>query len=287
MLRIFVKNSLTICLLPILAACANHVFVPSEQQWQQTPMDHGYDFLDQYILVADNTLLNAWLIPSVRQSRLGAIIYFHGNANNISYHIEQVSWLVDSGYDVLMVDYRGYGASEGDIDLHKTVDDVAYALAWFQRQYPDDTRQYVLGQSLGGSLAAYVLGTREDLAENIDAVILDAAFARYRQIMRDVMAAHWFTAMLRYPASLFMPSRYDPLPVIGNISPIPVLILHNKQDQVVDYQHALDLYAHAGEPKKLLNYTEPHIRGFREAHVREAVLQFLAESPGVSENSEN
>lgn len=255
--------------------CANHVFYP-QPEIDSTPEQLGYDFQRLADTAEDGVELVHWLIPAVREPRRGAILFFHGNSQNISAYQKKVLWLVDAGFDVLLFEYRGYGDSGGEAELGKSMADIRQAMQHFVQQYPQDKR-IVLGQSLGATMAGFVLAEYR-LADDFDAVILDSAFAGYRRIMREAMAKHWLTWALQYPASLFMPARYDLLPVIDAISPTPLLIMHGRDDYVIDISHAGDLFAAAAEPKEMLTYPGRHIQGFSEAAVRDEVLDFLLQA---------
>ncbi|HEY9033260.1 MAG TPA: alpha/beta fold hydrolase [Pseudomonadales bacterium] len=256
----------------LLQACAgNRVFYP-ETGFRQTPADLGYQYRQRQLAAADGTPLSLWQVPASGESQ-GVILYFHGNARNLAGNLHQVLWLADAGYELVMMEYRGYGDSPAEADLAHSIDDIGRVLDWFVASYPQQPR-FVLGQSLGAAMAGFALASSGS-AGHFDGVVLDAAFAGYRRIMREVLARHWLTGLLRYPASLAMPAGYDLLPVIDRISPTPLLIMHGDNDRVVDYAHALDLYRAAAEPKQLLTYHQRHIQAFADASARQLLLLFL------------
>ena len=66
---------------------------------------------------ADGVPLHGWLLCPRKESPRGTILFLHGNAENISTHVQSVLWIVDAGYEVFAFDYRGYGWSGGKPDI--------------------------------------------------------------------------------------------------------------------------------------------------------------------------
>lgn len=264
--------------LPLLTACSNLLFFPAKD-WPVEPSTQGYEYQHLKIPMVDGIHLSAWLMPyratEKNKIREGAVIYFHGNAQNISSHAPQVLWLLDEGYDVLLVDYRGYGHSEGAVNLHKNIDDIADAIRYFFKLYPQNINKVLLGQSLGAAMSGYVVATQADLRKGFDAIVLDSGFAQYRRITRDVFSGHWLTWVFQYPASWTITGRYDLLPVVDQIAPTPLLIVHGTQDAVVPYAHGEDLFSQARRPKSLLSFEGGHIEAFHHQENRQALINFF------------
>lgn len=94
-----------------LAACAGLLFYP-DRHIRLTPERLGLDYEDVHLTAADGTKLHAWLLLAQGEAH-GFVLFLHGNAENISTHIHNVAWLPAEGYQILLLDYRGYGRSEG------------------------------------------------------------------------------------------------------------------------------------------------------------------------------
>ena len=92
-MRAKTKLLLIIALSYCLSACSGFLFYPTKQ-WAQTPDQHDYDYENLSITAGDGIKLNAWLMPHRGEQFNGAIIFFHGNSQNISTHVNQV-FLVD------------------------------------------------------------------------------------------------------------------------------------------------------------------------------------------------
>jgi len=261
----------------LLSACAQNIFHPNSRMWQNTPINLGYSYQNHFIKSHDDILLNFWQIHTPKAEPLGAVLYIHGNTNNISAHLAQVAWLLDAGYDVVMSDYRGFGASQGEIALAESTKDLQQIMTWFLYQY-DGQNTWLLGQSLGAALSAYVAGHDKTLNQAFNGVILDSGFSSFRAIGKDVLARHWFTWAVQHPLSWFMPHGFDAKAHIASFAPTPLLILHSKEDVVVPYYHSEVLYQAAKEPKTLISYHGWHVRGFKINEVREQVLAFMRTS---------
>lgn len=260
-----------------LTGCSRLLFMPM-QTLVRTPADVGLAYRDVALRAADGTDLAAWWLPAKGPTR-GTVLFLHGNAENISTHLASVYWLPAAGYQVLLLDYRGFGASQGTPLIPEVLEDVRAAIDWLEAQ-PESGGQplFLLGQSLGASLGGYLVGADPAVRAHFAGVVLDSGFARYRRIAREVASRSWLTLPLQWFVAWGMPDGYDLLDQISHISPVPLLIMHSRDDQVVGYHHALALYKAAREPRCLVTYSGPHISGFEDAGVREKVLQFLAHS---------
>jgi pimeloyl-ACP methyl ester carboxylesterase len=78
---------------------------------EATPQDVGFEFDDVHLETADGVLLHGWYVyaPGAR----GTVLFLHGNAGNISHRLDSVAIFRELGFDTFIIDYRGYGQSEG------------------------------------------------------------------------------------------------------------------------------------------------------------------------------
>ena len=260
-----------------LSGCSGLLFYPAPGI-VRTPADVGLDYRDLALQAADGTRLNAWWLPAQGEAR-GTVLFLHGNAENISTHLASVYWLPAAGYQVLLLDYRGFGRSEGVPEIPAVFADIRAALAWIQSENSaQGLPLYLLGQSLGASLGGWLVGAEPAVRSAFHGVVLDAGFARYDWIAREVAARSWLTWPLQWPLGWSMPDRFDLVDVVGAISTVPVLLIHGTRDQIVGYQHAQALFDAAREPRFLLSYEGPHIGSFQDEQIRQAVVRFFADS---------
>lgn len=260
-------------LVMILSGCGGLLFYPSKQ-WLRTPDELGVRYRDITIASHDGTALSAWWLEAEGPLQ-GTVLFLHGNAENISTHLGSVYWLPEQGYQVLMVDYRGYGHSKGSPSLPAVLDDIDAAIGYlFQQPGVEQHAVFALAQSLGASMGGYVIASRADYREKFDAVVLDAGFTGYPEIAKDITSSHWLTWLFQYPVAWGMPSQYNLIDVVAQLSPTPLLLIHSRQDAVIPYQHSENLLAAAGEPKAMLRYDGAHITTFKNLGNRQLLLQY-------------
>lgn len=263
----------------LLAGCTQLFFQPLRPHLHK-PSELGVAHEDVYFDTRDGVRLHGWFLPATGTAR-GTVLFFHGNAENISTHIASVYWLPAQGYNVLLSDYRGYGLSQGTPSLDGLLEDidstVRYALT---RPDVDTKRLVILGQSLGGVLAAdYVAGS--DRRRYIRALVIDSAFASFRGITREKLSAFWLTWPLSWPLGYTVNDDHSPIKSIARVSPIPLLIIHGDRDGIVPPEHGRRLYEAAQAPKDLWRVEGAgHIQALRFPAHRERLVRYLNERLG-------
>jgi len=228
----------------------------------------------------DGVLLHGWLFPAWgghdRPSR-GAFVQFHGNAGNITSHFVSLSWVTDWGYDFFTFDYRGYGRSRGRPSQEGVNLDALAALAYIQATIPQrgDAPDLVLvGQSLGG---AVLLRALEDVRDRrrIRAVVIEGSFYSYDEIAEDVLDRSPLS-FLSWLAPWLVSESTSPEPYIGNVSPIPLLVVHGDRDQTIPYRFGRAIFDKARQPKQFYRVRGGrHIDAFRRPKVRRALIHFV------------
>ena len=133
----------------------------------------------------------------------------------------------------------------------------------------------MFGQSLGGAMAATVLGDAENQGA-ADCVVLEAAFASYRGITNDVMKGSWLLWPLRWLVLPGMPGTdLDPESRIAGVAPTPLLVMHSEDDPIIPYDHGKRLFAAASEPKTFQRLRGGHIESTRDPSVQQRIVDFL------------
>lgn len=262
---------LSLCL--VTAGCSNLFFWPMKQ-WVQNPARLGLDYEDIILIAENGQRLHGWWLPAVGEPR-GTVYFLHGNAQNASTHIMSVNWLPGRGYNVFILDYRGYGLSEGSPRLPAVLDDVQLGLDWLRHSSRlEDMPLIVLGQSLGASMTVPVLA-REENAPAVQCAVLDSPFTGYREIANDAMRRSWLLWPLRPLMLPLLPGDdIDPISHVADL-PMPLLFLHSRDDGIVPFKHSEALYQAATAPKSFYPLSGPHNAGFRSEAVQERVLKFL------------
>lgn len=178
-----------------------------------------------FIEVPGAKLHALYLRQPAEQSR-GIVLFLHGNAGNLETWFTHAEFWLETGYDVFMPDYRGYGKSTGKIESEAQLhDDVMRAWNFVIPNYPDK-KHVIYGRSLGTGLAA-------KLATEVsaDMLVLVSSFTSV------TAAAHeqypWVPSMvLRYPlpTDQLLPNLHS-----------PILMLHGTEDKLFSIEHSRTL----------------------------------------------
>jgi uncharacterized protein len=269
---------LMVLLLPLLAGCSSLYFLPMKP-WLQNPANQGLLYEDIVLIHPRGERLHGWWLPAAGRPR-GTVYFLHGNAQNVSTHLMSVSWLPAQGFNVFLLDYRGYGLSEGKPRLDRAMSDIQLGLDWLRVSGRlADRPLIVFGQSLGASMTIPVLA-REANHGRYDCLISEAAFTGYRDIASDVMARSWLLWPMRPLVVPFQPRAHDPINHIAAIR-APLLVLHSDEDEVIPFAHGERLYDQATEPKTFQRLHGAHIASVRDPQVRDSLLQFMTQQCGA------
>jgi fermentation-respiration switch protein FrsA (DUF1100 family) len=263
----------------LLCGCTPAFFQPSGALFH-TPGQFGLEYEPVEIKAADGTELFAWFLPARGRAR-ATVLYLHGNGENISTQFANVAWLPARGFNVLALDYRGYGGSEGSPTLAGVQLDIDAAMQALVRRADVDARRIIVfGQSLGAALAVHYVA-RSAHRSSLRAVVLDSPFSDYRLIAREKLAGFFLTWPLQWLPNLTVQNDYSPAASIEALSPIPVLFIHGEQDAVVPLHHSRRLYERAGQPKELWVVPESgHIQAVRSRDMRKRLAEFLERHSG-------
>lgn len=256
------------------SGCSQMFFFPM-RELVRTPETVGLDYRDVAVQSADGTELHGWFLPAVGES-LGTVYFLHGNAENISTHLGSVYWLPNEGFQVFMLDYRGFGKSAGSPNVPDVVSD---AVAGFKalRTIPEVDPQNVLiyGQSIGGAIAISMFKELQH-PSGVKAVVIESAPSSYPRIAREKLREFILTWPFAWPLSGIVSDSYRPLDDVQSISPTPLLLIHGEADTIVPFHHSEDLFAAAHEPKSFWAIAErQHLQVFMTAPNRNRLIEFL------------
>lgn len=275
------KKYLPFFIVFLLCGCSGFLLHP-EKEYLLTPERLKLPYEEIKIGTSDGLLLNAWHIPAYCAEEQPCpskanILYLHGNAENISSHTFSVVWLVLHGYDLIALDYRGFGKSEGSVSLSGSESDIRAATDYLLDKYPEKPL-FVFGQSIGASLTVSALGQYPRQNE-LSGVIIDSAFAKARKIAREKVSQVWFLWLFQYPLSFLVPEN-NAEGYVDKIS-APKLFLTTEDDIIVPPHHTRDLYAKAVPPKELeIVETGGHIRALNNENAKNTFLNFLEKNAG-------
>ena len=229
-----------------------------------TPAELGLPYEEARIPTDDGESLGAWFIPGPEEQKPGSgltLLFFHGNAGNISHRLDSVAVFHQLGLDVLIVDYRGYGQSTGRPSVDGTLLDAEAAWEWLRVHKgltPD--RVAIFGRSLGGGPASHLAARIKPRG-----LILESTFTCLHDVAKGMFP--------EFLVSLLLRQDYD---VRGRLSGLrlPLLVAHSPDDEVIPYALGRELYENYTGPKSFLLLHGSHNTGYRTD--REIYIQSLA-----------
>lgn len=208
--------------------------VPGRLEGDWSPK--GLPLQDVTLNTEDGVKLHAWWIPA--ENAEFTFLAFHGNAANIANRAEVYRFLHALPVNVLAVEYRGYGKSEGaptELGLYL---DAEAAFEYVRREHGIPARQIVaFGQSLGTAVATD-LASRHDLG----GLVLEAPFTSTRAMAQRF---YWFLPGL----SFVLRTKFDTGRKLQTVS-APVLVVHCGEDPVIPFAMGEEVYRQARPPKR-------------------------------------
>ncbi len=221
----------------LLVSCENkiiyHPYKYPDGFWD--PQSVGINVEDVYFSSADGLKLHAWFVPVPKP--VATLLWFHGNAGNISHRLDNIQRLLPLNLNVFIFDYRGYGRSEGTPDEKGIYLDsqAAYDVLVKTKNIPPE-KLFLFGRSLGGVCAAKVAQTNPAAG-----LIMESVFTSARD-----MAGKLFPFL---PLGKMIRSKMDAVGMVPGLT-MPKLFLHGTQDEIVPYKLGRKLFAAAADPKE-------------------------------------
>jgi len=199
------------------------IFFPQKLEQNYT-FNFGQNFEEVTIKTEDQKNLHGLLFKSVHSK--GLIFYLHGNAGSLRSWGEVAQAYTDLNYDIFLLDYRGYGKSEGTIRGEEQLyQDIQVAYNEMLKLYSED-KISVIGYSIGTGLAAKLASTNEP-----ELLILQAPFYSLTDLME-----HTYpivpTCLLKYK---FETNEYV------KACNMPIVIFHGNQDNLIYYNSSVKL----------------------------------------------
>lgn len=219
-----------------------------------TPADRGLDYEEVWLTTGDDVRLHAWYLPppsaaSPGDRRTPTLLFLHGNAGNISHRLESLAIFHELGLAVLILDYRGYGRSEGRPDEEGLYRDAQAGWHYLRDERGIDAEDIIIfGRSLGGAVAAWLAARKQP-----GGVILESAFTSAADLGAELYP--WL------PVRWMLRVEYDTLSAVRALSS-PLLIAHSPGDEIVPFHHGRRLYDAAPGPRSLLEMRGGHNDGF-------------------------
>ncbi len=222
------------------------VFVPTRATDRWIPAPASF-YRDVNLVDAEGTKLHAWWCPCAGSDH--AVLFLHGNGGNVSYYRGFVQELHDIlKVNVLIVDYPGYGKSDGTPSETGCYAAADAAYDWLvEQQKIEPQRVTLFGLSLGGGVAVNLASRKKH-----EALVLVKTFTSLPDV-----GQHAFPWL---PVRWLARNRFDSLAVIGSCAS-PVFVASSLDDQLVPYAQGKKLFEAAKEPKEFFTLRGSHNDG--------------------------
>ena len=193
-----------------------------------------------WIETRDHEKLHGWYLRA--KNPVASALYCHGNTGNLTNVAHLMPHLVESGFNILLWDYRGYGKSSGRASIRGVIIDTLAAAQLHDAIRPQNLPSLLFGFSLGGAIAAQVIRRHA-----FKALILQSTFTTLRDIAR--------IAFPRFPLHFLSGTPFNTLRVLKELQ-LPVLILHGSNDEACPCWMADRMFAECGSPAKMIYRVE-------------------------------
>jgi uncharacterized protein len=252
---------------------AHFVYFPSHEQLF-SPKEMGMEFEDVYLTTRDKLSIHGWYIP--RPGASHTLLFLHGNAGNISHRLDSLKIFHDLGLSILIIDYRGYGQSEGSPNEAGTYLDAQAAWDYLikERQLAEQDI-IIFGRSLGGGIASWLA-----LEQGPAALILESTFTSVENMgsrMYPFLPIKWMSR-IHYPSI----ERVDKIRC-------PILFIHSPDDEMIPYEFGQQLFQRAESPKTFLSISGGHNEGFllSGALYTRGIGNFIQKSTSATKSQQN
>ncbi|MEP7110226.1 MAG: alpha/beta fold hydrolase [Ferruginibacter sp.] len=243
-----ILHLLKIILVIYIVVCGLLYFIQEKLIFFPEKLDKAYKFeFDRHfeelnIKTKDNTILDGILFKA--DSSKGLIFYLHGNAGSLRSWGYNSKTYTDLNYDLFMLDYRGYGKSEGTINSQEQLyKDVQIVYDNLKKRY-NENKIIILGYSIGTGPAAKLAS-----ANKPKLLILQAPYYSLTDMMK-----HKFPII----PSFILKYKFETNKYIRDCK-MPIVIFHGDKDELIDYEASVKL-------NKLLKHSDTLITLSGQGH---------------------
>ncbi|WP_460219847.1 alpha/beta hydrolase [Psychroserpens sp. MEBiC05023] len=200
------------------------LFLPTvlEQDYQY---EFNYSFEEVFLKPSENVSINA--LHFKVENPKGVILYFHGNAGDLSRWGTIAEFFVAQDYDVFIMDYRTYGKSKGKLSEQALYDDAQYCYDYLLKHYSKSDITFY-GRSLGTGIATYLASNHQPKQ-----LILETPYYSILDV-----AKHRFPI---FPVASLLKYQFPSNEYIKKLN-CPITIFHGTEDNVVPYSSAEKLF---------------------------------------------
>ena len=221
----------------------DEVFLRPTPNILATPGDFGYEFETLLLPIGETRGISVWHVKTTNPK--GIVVVIPGADKNKSRYLVGLPVFIPNGYDVVLMDYEGFGESPGEHTLDNLIEDGYTAIEYAQSKHPV---VIAFGVSTGAPTAV-----RAAVDKDLAAVILEAPLILadepelYLREMGVNLAFIWNIANGYVRAQI--PAGFDILTYAQSVDE-PKLIMCSVDDDVVTFESGVRVFAAAAEPKE-------------------------------------
>ncbi len=246
----------------LTASCAfNSVFFAVEKQDLNSKIT-DLEYEEFYSKSDDGTEVYCTFFNSDEKAQ-GTIFFLQGSGDNVASWSGWARPFVKEGYQVFMMEYRGFGAASGKATHKNVLKDAQISfIKMTNLEAVKGKKVLVLGQSYGGQIAINLTSRFQD---KVDALVIEGTFTTFNEEV-----VYQVPLILKPFLGLLTTSHYKSKNLIREIKGVPVLIIHSSEDTTVPIKMGRKLYANANSPKYFWEIDGEHIHGI-EDHTKEYI----------------
>jgi fermentation-respiration switch protein FrsA (DUF1100 family) len=210
----------------------NLLYHPSENGYQGDKIN--FDYKEVFIQNKEEIKLKAWLHEKDLINKK-TIIFFHGNAGNLSNRNYKLNELSKFDVNFLIVAYRGFSGNQGKPSEQGLYEDARSTLDWLKTKGIKEKNIILYGESLGTAVA---IETAQN--KNFAGIILESPFTSMVEL-----AQKYYPVL---PVKYLLKDKYETIKKLSNINS-PLLVLHGRLDAIVPFTMGKKLFEQAKKPK--------------------------------------
>ena len=240
----------------------------------------GYQYERVEFEATDGTAIVGWWIPAQRTARRGegplsedwgrrTVLVCHGLAANKSNQLILARAFPNEGLNVLIFDFRAHGESGGQLTTFGDRErrDVLGAVRYLRAQRPAEAEKiYGVGASLGAAALIAAGSDNSDEGRAIDAIAVYGTYDHLGRLTRSIGKSFFFPPLRQLLIHIGLPlaglqtgadlTHFAPAELAGKFWPRPLLVIHGRRDEIINFNHGDALYESAAQPKYNLWLTE-------------------------------
>tara|TARA_Y200000002_G_C22567789_1_gene615294 strand:+ start:52 stop:891 length:840 start_codon:yes stop_codon:yes gene_type:complete len=216
------------------------VFFP-QKNLNKNPNNINISYENIYLKYNNIYNIHGWYIENKNKNnhkiKSKVILFFHGNAGNISFRLNYIKKLYEIGFSLMFYDYPGFGLSEGNPNEENCVKTgkMFYEFLMIKKKYKHENIIFY-GESIGGAISANLANI-----VNIKHLILQSTFSDIKKIIHNLSINNYLGLIVEnigFETIKYLESRYKKNLIAKKMK---TMIIHSKEDEIIDIKNAMDL----------------------------------------------